>query len=193
MKALPLLPALALIAACSQENEPPAEPTVHEVMLEQIDGNADPIWDITNIALDETATIDGSKLSDAQWAELERRALAAKAGADMLAAMKTFTVAKPGVKISDEDIEGGTTAAKVQAYIEARPQDFRQFAGVLSAHMADLAAAAKTHDAARATPLVDQLDGVCESCHLEFWYPDQKAEVEAIRRAGGDDPATPPA
>ena len=193
MKTLPLLLALSLIAGCSQENEALTEPTVHELMLEQIDGNADPIWEITIIALDETATIDGSKLSDEQWAEIERRALTAKAGADALAAMKTFTVVKPGVKISYEDIEGGTTAAKVQAYIEARPQDFRQFAGVLSAHMADLAAAAKTHDAARATPLVDQLDGVCESCHLEFWYPDQKAEVEAIRRAGGDDPATPPA
>jgi len=190
MKALLLLPALALIAACSQDNQPAAEPTVHDVMLEQIDGNADPIWEITNLALDETATIDGTKLSDAQWADGERRALAAKVGADTLAAMQSFTVVKPGVKISDEDVEGGTTAAKVQAYIDARPQEFRQFAGVLSAHMADLATAAKAHDTARATPLVDQLDGVCESCHLEFWYPDQKAQVESIRKANGDDPTT---
>jgi hypothetical protein len=56
--------------------------------------------------------------------------------------------------------------------------------------MADLAKAAKDHDSASATPLVDQLDGVCESCHLEFWYPDQKALVESIRQANGDDPTT---
>jgi len=35
-------------------------------------------------------------------------------------------------------------------------------------------------------PSRDQLDGVCESCHLEFWYPSQKKLVDAIRKAGGD-------
>ena len=185
--------ALVLLAGgCSQEAGPEATAgaTVHEVMLEQIDANADPLWEITNTALDEAATIDAAKLTDAQWAEIERRALAVKAGADELARMETFVLVRPGVKISDEDVEGGTTAAKVQAYIDARPAEFRQFAGVLSAHMADLSEAAKARDAARATPLVDELDGVCESCHLEFWYPDQKALVESIRKASGDDPAS---
>lgn len=193
MKAWILLPALCAVAACSKVDEKPAEPegpTVHEVMLEQIDGNADPIWDVTNTALDDTATIDPALLSDEQWAEVERRALAVKAGAETLAAMKTLTVIKPGEKISDEGVEGGTSSAKVQSYLDARPEEFRQFAGVLSSHMADLAAAARDRDAVRATPLVDQLDGVCESCHLEFWYPDQKALVESIRQANGDDPTT---
>ncbi len=94
------------------------------------------------------------------------------------------------MKISDEDVEGGSSAAQVQTNIDARPEEFRQFAGVLSAHMADLAAAAKAHDAEKLTPLVDQLDGVCESCHLEFWYPEQKVLVESIRQANGDDPTS---
>lgn len=195
MKTIALLPAIALVAACSQgtddqAQEAPDQLTVHEVMLDQIDGNADPIWEITNTALDDTATIDPTRLSDEQWADIERRALAVKQGADTLAAMENFVVIKPGAKISDEDVEGGTTSAKVQSYLDANPEDFRQFAGVLSAHMADLADAANKHDAARATPLVDQLDGVCESCHLEFWYPDQKALVESIRKQNGDDPTT---
>ncbi len=192
MKALTLLPLLFAAAACSKGEAPqePEQATVHEIMTEKIDGNADPLWEITNTALNENAEVDPTKLSDEQWAEVEKRALAVKAGADELAGLEKLVVVKPGVKISDEDVEGGTTSAKVQSYLDARPDDFRNFAGVLSAHMADLAAAAKAHDGVKATPLVDQLDGVCESCHLEFWYPDQKGLVQKIRRENGDDPTT---
>jgi len=194
MKVIALLPALVLVAACSQGAKEEAagsgELTVHDVMKEQIDGNADPIWEITNGALDNEAQIDPAKMTDEQWAEVERRALAVKSGADTLAAMKKLVVIKPGERISDQDVPGGTTPEKVQAHLDAHPDDFREFAGVLSAHMADLAAAAQKHDAKRATPLVDQLDGVCENCHLEFWYPEQRALVQSIRKSNGDDPTT---
>ncbi|WP_305098326.1 cytochrome c [Croceibacterium aestuarii] len=190
MKAIALLPALALVAACSQGAKEEEPLTVHDVMVKQIDGNADPIWEITNASLDDSAAINPAKMTDEQWAEVEKRALAVKAGAETLAEMKKLVLIKPGEKISDQDVEGGSTPAKVQAHLDAAPDDFRQFAGVLEAHMADLATAAKNHDAAAATPLVDQLDGVCESCHLEFWYPEQKALVQSIRQKNGDDPTT---
>jgi hypothetical protein len=69
----------------------------------------------------------------------------------------------------------------VQANIDKDPEMLHEFAGALAQHMADLAAAAKTHDAAKAGPLIDQLDGVCEDCHLQFWYPSQKDLVQKIR------------
>ena len=40
--------------------------------------------------------------------------------------------------------------------------------------------AANAHDAAKASPIIDSLDGVCEGCHLDYWYPDQKTLVEKI-------------
>ena len=94
--------------------------------------------------------------------------------------MDPLVVASPGVKISDEDIPGGHTAAQVQGRFDRNPEKLREMADVLAVHTGDLAAAARAHDAARAGALVDQLDPVCESCHLEFWYPDQKALVEEI-------------
>jgi len=189
MRVMPLLPILALMTACSQKEEAPAEPTVHEIMKDRIDLHADEVWELSNPALDNDAQIDASRLTEAQWDEIALRATAVADAANELASLKTLVLVKPGVKIADEDVEGGTSSEKVQALLDERPDDFRQFAGVLAAHMTDLAAAAKARDAARMTPLVDQLDGVCESCHLEFWYPDQKALVESIRQAGGDDPA----
>jgi hypothetical protein len=63
-------------------------------------------------------------------------------------------------------------------------------ANVLAVHAGDIASAARAHDDARAGMLIDQLDGVCENCHLEFWYPNQKTYIEKIRRSGGNDPTS---
>ena len=84
----------------------------------------------------------------------------------------------PGVKISDEGIVGGHTAAQVQSGIDKDPQALRDMAQTLAVHMDDLAKAARERDIDRAALLINQLDSVCESCHLEFWYPDQKELVE---------------
>ena len=60
MKALGywLLPALALAAACSKKQEEPAQAaqlTFHEVMKDQVDKNADALWDLANKLIGEKA------------------------------------------------------------------------------------------------------------------------------------------
>jgi hypothetical protein len=177
-----LAPVLAL-ATCSGGEQAKQPLTLHEVMKDQIDANADKLWDLTNPALGDQAQLIPSKISDEQWAQIEDRANKVKAGADTLVTMYPIIVAKEGVKIADEDVPYGDSAASVQANIDKDADKLREFAGVLAQHMADLAAAAKAHDAARAGPLIDQLDSVCEDCHLEFWYPDQKELVQKFREA----------
>ena len=180
-----LLPALALVAACSSETkEEPAAPalTFNEVMKDQVDKNADELWDISNAAIGDSAGLDPAKMSDARWAQLEAKAEAVQQAALEIATMDPVVVARPRVKISDEGIPGGHTAAQVQARFDKDPAKLRELANALAAHTGELATAARAHDAARAGALVDQLDPVCESCHLEFWYPDQKAAVDEILR-----------
>ena len=178
-----LLPALALVAACSSETkEQPAAPalTFNEVMKNKVDKNADELWDISNAAIGDAAGLDPAKMTDERWAQLEAKAVAVQQAALEIATMDPVVVARPGVKISDEGIPGGHTAAMVQERFDHDPQKLRDLANALARHTGDLATAARLHDAAAAGPLIDQLDGVCESCHLEFWYPDQKALVEEI-------------
>jgi len=182
IRGLGLLPILALVAACSSESEEPAAPalTFHEVMKDKVDKNADELWDISNAAIGDAAGIDPTKMTDERWAQIEAKAIAVQQAALEIATMDPLIVAKPGVKISDEGIPGGHTAAMVQERFDKEPQKLRDLANALARHMGDLTTAARAHDAATAGPLIDQLDGVCESCHLEFWYPDQKALVEEI-------------
>lgn len=174
-----LMPALALAGACSSQKEAaPQALTFHEVMKNEVDLRADDVWAVGNAAIGDDAGIDPAKMSDEDWDKLASGAEALQQAALEIARMDPVVVAGPGVKIGDEGIVGGHSAAQVQAEIDKDPQKLRDMAGVLAVHVGDLANAARMHNAAVAGPLIDQLDGVCENCHLEFWYPSQKAEIE---------------
>jgi hypothetical protein len=182
--------ALALLAACHQQPQAQAESTVHAIMKDKVDANADALWDLTNPALNNDATLNPAKIDDARWAQIAQRAQAVADAAGELASLKTLKLVEPGQKIADQDLVGGDPPDAVQANLDRNPTDFRQFAGALQAHMNDVVAYSKAHDAKKLSPLIDQLDGVCENCHLEFWYPDQKAYIEKIRKSGGNDPTS---
>jgi len=182
-----LLGALALgLAGCSGSKQPeqPQGPTLHEVMKNVIDANADKLWDATNDALGDHAQLEASKMTDAQWSQVALLAASVQDGAKQLQDMDPIIVTKPGVKIADEGIPYGDSAASVQANVDKDPDQLREFAGVLAQDMADLATAAKNKDVTKAGPIIDQLDGVCEDCHLQFWYPSQKDLVEKFRNEG---------
>jgi hypothetical protein len=172
------------LAGCHKQAEQPQQLTLHEVMKNEIDANADKLWDVTNDALGEQAEIVPAKMTDDKWAQLQDLANKVKAGAEKIQNMQHPVVVKPGVKIADEGIPYGDSAASVQANVDKDPEMLHEFAGALAAHMDELAKAAGTHDAAKAGPLIDQLDGVCEDCHLEFWYPSQKDLVNKFRNEG---------
>jgi hypothetical protein len=180
------VPAL-LLAGCSKKPEQPQQKTLHEIMKDEVDVRADDVWDIGNKHIDANAGIDAAGMSDDDWKKLASAAVSLQQGALAIANLKDpIVVAKPGVKIAEEDVPGGDCAAAVQANVDKDPQGLRDHANSLAQDMADLATAASKHDAATAGPIINQLDGVCESCHLEFWYPSQKKLVNQIRKEGGD-------
>jgi cytochrome c556 len=182
-----VLPALLTAAGCKQQEAAPPQKTVHEIMKDEIDVRADDVWAVGNEHIDANAGIDGASMSDDDWKKLASAAVGLQQAALDLASLKDpIVVVKPGVKIADEDVPGGDSAASVKANIDKDKQGFRDHANSLAQDMADLAKAANKHDAAAAGPIINQLDSVCESCHIEFWYPSQKALVDAIREKGGD-------
>lgn len=176
---------LALIGACSSqtEKEQPqtrGQPTLHEMMTEKIDPDADVIWGIGNAAIDDQASIDPAKMQPENWLLLEQAATRMAGDSRTLAALDPVIVTRPGVKIADEGTPGAPTTQDIERHL-ARDHDlYRALADSLAQHADSLAAAAKARDAAAAGRLVNELDGVCEACHLEFWYPEQKAFVENI-------------
>jgi hypothetical protein len=130
-------------------------------------------------------------MTDADWSKLASAATTLQQAAlDLVALPEPVVVVKPGGKIAYEDTDWGDSAASVQRNIDKDPQGLKNLANSLAQHGADLAQAAGKHDAAAAGELINELDGVCESCHVRYWYPSQKALVDSIRKSTGEDPTT---
>jgi hypothetical protein len=187
-----VVPAL-LLAGCSKKQEaPPAGPaTLHEVMKTEIDTRADDVWAVGNAHISGDAGLDGATMTDADWSKLASAATTLQQAAlDLVALPEPVVVVKPGGKIAYEDTDWGDSAASVQRNIDKDPQGLKNLANSLAQHGADLAQAAGKHDAAAAGELINELDGVCESCHVRYWYPSQKALVDSIRKSTGEDPTT---
>ena len=179
-----VVPALLLAAGCSKKPEQPAKATtLHEVMKTEVDPRADDVWAVGNAHMSNDAGLDGKSMTDADWAKLASTAQNLKEGAQDLASLPDpITVVKPGGKIAYQDDPGGDKPEAVQHNVDQDPQGVRDLANALSQHMDDLIAAANKHDVKAAGDELDGLDGVCESCHVKYWYPSQKALIDSLNK-----------
>jgi hypothetical protein len=112
------------------------------------------------------------------------------AALDLASLPDPLTVVKAGQKIAFEDTSWGDKATSVQHNIDQDPQGLRDLANALAQHTADITTAANKHDAANAGRLINELDGVCEGCHVKYWYPSEKALIESINKTAGTNPTT---
>jgi len=186
-----VVPAL-LLAGCQKKAEQPAKrATIHEVMKEEVDKRADDVWAVGNKHMSEDAGMNGATMTDADWKKLAAAATSLHdAALDLASLPEPLTVVKPGAKIAYEDTDWGDKATAVQHNVDQDSQGLRDLANALAKHSADIATAANNHDAATAGKLINELDGVCESCHVKYWYPSQKALIDQIRKSSGTDPST---
>lgn len=186
-----VVPAL-LLAGCSKRPEQAAKKaTLHEVMKEEVDTRGDDVWAVGNKHMTGDAGLDGATMTDADWAKLASAATSLRQAALELAGLPDpIVVVKPGTKIAFEDTDWGDSAKSVQHNVDQDPQGVRDLANALAQHMADLATAANKHDADTAGKLINDLDGICESCHVKYWYPSQRALIDTIRKTSGVDPST---
>jgi hypothetical protein len=143
-------------------------------MLTKVNPQGLALWDITNNAQDAEGNFDGSKVTAANWAKLAEIGHALEEAGGSLATSSGIIAAPPAAKLQDEGNPGASKAADVQRYIDAKPAVFRSHALELQKTGAAVVAAATKHDAKRLNALSNSLDGVCENCHMTFWYPQQK-------------------
>jgi hypothetical protein len=184
-------PAL-LLGGCQKKAEEPApKTTLHEVMKDEVDTRGDQVWAVGNAHIDGDAGLDGASMTAADWDKLAAAATSLRQAAlEVVNLPKPIVVVKPGTKIAYEDTSWGDSAASVQANVAKDQQGLLNLANALAEHSAEIATAAGKHDAATAGRLINELDGVCESCHVKYWYPSEKKLIDSIRNSTGDDPTT---
>lgn len=160
-----------IVGGCGPRTPPP---TVHASMKEVIAPEAQAIWDVTNHATNGAGDgLDPSKITGAEWAQLENAGRQLKTRASVLAKVRNVVVAEPGVKLQDEGAAGGSNVKAVQAYVDANRAAFSEHARKLAEAGDAVLKASKTKDVAPLFAVSSNLDQVCESCHAQFWYPPQ--------------------
>lgn len=157
------------LQACSK----PQPVVVHEQML-QITASAQKIWDSTNNALDDEGNPSAAKMTAADWDKLIAGADGLKTAVTAMADGKAFMVRKDGKKIQDEELANAPQPAAIQKNIDANPDGFRKEALILSQFADEIGKAAAARNLSVAYAKSAELDGKCEECHKQFWFPTSK-------------------
>jgi hypothetical protein len=143
--------------------------TIVEIMDSMVMPSAQLVWDA--VAYDVTAageTITGPK-TDEDWQKLRWSAVALAETANNLAVPGRH-VNKPGAVAG----EGELAPEKIQALIEANRGAWIGHTHVLYEAAMQAVRAVDAKDPAQVSDAGGTIDTACESCHLQFWYPDQK-------------------
>jgi hypothetical protein len=175
--------ALLTLTACTQKEAAPptaAEPkipfrptaSIQDLMLAQIDANADVLWESVAIISSEKGTEEHQPRTDEEWQAVRNHAVALMEGANLLM-IPGRKVAHEGKVLQDSEVEGILKTEEIQKLIDS---DHIAFASrALALHDA-AEAAVKAIDAKNAAQLSEVggvIDEACEQCHTRYWYPNQ--------------------
>ena len=137
-----------------------------------IDPSADALWDSVGIIVTPKGTEMRHPRSDEEWQEARRRAIALIEGTNLLI-MDGRKLVAPGSAVLDQNIQGVVSATEGQELLESQHQAFVQFSRALHDVGEQMLKAIDAKDAAGMMSAGAAMDGVCENCHLKFWYPHQ--------------------
>jgi hypothetical protein len=169
--------------AASAPATPPAPPSplpqslqimasIQELMDAVIDPSADALWDSVSITTTVKGTVFHQPHSDEEWREARRHAIALVEGTNLLV-MDGRKLVAPGSPVLDQGTSGVLSAEAGQKLFDAQHSTFVQFARALREAGTQMLSAIDKKDPTGMMNAGAAMDGVCESCHLTFWYPNQ--------------------
>jgi len=190
-----LLIAGILSSACSPSKPNPAAPpapalwgdmkpivSVKELMRDMIDPAADNIFDAVKIETTKTGTVERVPKTDQDWERIRIGAVTLAEGIYLLKVPRPFTPA------GDENNSTGQDAtelspAQIKAKLEADPVLWNAKIEALRNVGLEILEIVKKKNAEEMWEAGDNLDQACESCHIQYWYPGDKALLEKVDRS----------
>lgn len=145
--------------------------SIAEIMESIVMPTAQVLWDAVGVDVTEKGEIEKKPETEEQWAALRTAAVT------LLESTNSLTVpgrhaAPPGAKSANPDAE--LTPEKIDALLAQLRPAWVAHAQVL--HVAALQAlqAVDSRNLDAITEAGGTIDEACESCHLQFWYPNQQ-------------------
>ena len=187
-----LLVVTALSAACQAQPAQPAQSaqpapaagppfratsTIRELMQSMIAPSAQGLWDSVGRVSDAKGTRDIEPRSDEEWAAVRRHAVSLMESTNLLL-IPGRHVAREGeqtLKAEDADPGAELPPAKIEKLVNQNWVAWTAMAQSLQGSAASMLDAIDKKDVARLESSGSDLDGVCEACHVAFWYPRAQA------------------
>ena len=175
-----LLVAIALSAACQA---PPADPpfratsTIRELMQSMVAPSAQGLWDSVGRVSDAKGTRDLEPRSDEEWAAVRRHAISLMESTNLLL-IRGRHVARDGQQTlkADDAVPGSELPpSEIEKQINQNWVLWIAMTHNLHGTATSLLDAIDKKDVKRLESIGSDLDGVCETCHLTFWYPQPRA------------------
>jgi hypothetical protein len=181
MRTTVLLGLLLTLSAC-QSSPPPAvqapeQPkyaptaTIKDIMLSIVDPSADVVWLSVTTVQSAAGTVDTAPKNDEEWARVRQGAVTLTEAANLLM-IPGRHVARPGEKSETPGVE--LEPSEMEVLINKDPAAWEMHAKDL--HEAGLAVlqAIDAKDAPKVFEVGEQIEVACESCHRQYWYPNEK-------------------
>jgi hypothetical protein len=181
-------------AACSSSQPAPAPPrapelwgdlkpvvSVKELMRDMLDPAADNIFGAVKIVSTKKGTVETVPKSDEDWEKIRIGAVTLAEGVYLLKIPRPF--APPG----DENHSTGPNAselspAQIKAKLEADPVLWNAKIEALRNVGLEVLEIVNNKKTDELWDAGENLDQACESCHLQYWYPGDKALLERLDR-----------
>jgi hypothetical protein len=148
------------------------EASIQELMDAVIDPAADALWDSVSITQTAKGTVFHQPHTDEEWREARRHAIALIEGTNLLI-MDGRRLVAPGSTVLDQGTSGVLSAEEGAKVFEAKHTTFVEFARALRDAGEQMLASIDKKDSTAMMNAGAAMDGICESCHLTFWYPNQ--------------------
>jgi hypothetical protein len=200
---LRLLAAIALTGAialtsihCTSQPATPAAPvqpewsqsvtpllSIRELMTDIVDPIADWIFDAAVVDISASGTATTVPTTDDDWVRVER-------GLVTLAEASNLLMMPRPVESTSAPLAGGAgasthelSAAQIQSKIDGDRARWNRHADELRAVAIESLTRVKSRDPEVLFKVGGDIDNACEKCHLEYWYPGDKAAVEQLKNS----------
>jgi hypothetical protein len=187
-----------LLSACSQRSSPPPSRapelpapklwgelkpvvSVKELMRDMLDPAADYIFDSVKVVSSQSGTTETVPKTDKDWDKIRIGAVTIAEGAYLLKIPRPFTPA------GDENNSKGPNAtelspAQIQAKLEADPVLWNAKIEALRNVGLEVLEIVDKRNVSELWDAGENLDQACESCHILYWYPGDRALLDRLDR-----------
>lgn len=179
-----ILASLVFAGSACTKPQPPAEPellktaTIKDIMDSMVDPGGDFLFESMVTIADERGITEKAPQTDEEWKEVRRRAITLLEAPNLLI-MPGRKVAQPGEKAENPKVE--LAPEQIQPLIDNDRPRFINHARKLQDAAAMAVKAAETKDKKALFDSLSAIDKACESCHLQYWYPNDERAVAASK------------